>query len=56
MLLDSPAGHAAADRTVFLNGGFVALRDARIPVMDRGFLCADAIYEVSAVLDGALTS
>ncbi len=42
------------DRTVFLNGDIVRLDEARIPVMDHGFLFADAIYEVSAVLDGAL--
>ena len=42
------------DRTVFLNGVIVRHEDARIPVMDRGFLFADGVYEVSAVLDGAL--
>lgn len=41
-------------RTVFLNGVFLAFEDARLPVMDRGFLFADGIYEVSAVVDGAL--
>ncbi len=42
------------DRIVFLNGDFLREEDARIPVMDRGFLFADGIYEVTAVLDGAL--
>ena len=42
------------DRTVFLNGDFLREQDARVPVMDRGFLFADGIYEVTAVLDGAL--
>ena len=41
-------------RTVYLNGSFVPLDEARIPIMDRGFLFADGIYEVSAVLDGRL--
>ncbi|GJE42040.1 D-amino-acid transaminase [Methylobacterium soli] len=41
-------------RTVYLNGSFVPLEEARIPIMDRGFLFADGIYEVSAVLDGRL--
>lgn len=41
-------------RTVFLNGAYLAFEDARLPVMDRGFLFADGIYEVSAVLEGAL--
>ena len=43
------------DRVIFLDGVFVpAAAEARISVMDRGFLFADAIYEVSAVIDGAL--
>ena len=42
------------DRIVFLNGAFVPAAEARIPVMDRGFLFADGIYEVSAVLEGSL--
>ena len=42
------------ERIVFLNGSFVALHEARVPVMDRGFLFADGVYEVSAVLRGAL--
>jgi D-alanine transaminase len=41
-------------RTVYLNGSFVPFEEARIPIMDRGFLFADGIYEVSAVLDGRL--
>ena len=30
---------------VFLNGQFLLLEDARIPVLDRGFIFGDAIYE-----------
>lgn len=41
-------------RTVFVNGDFIPYEEARIPIMDRGFLFADGIYEVSAVLDGKL--
>jgi len=41
-------------RIVFVNGAFVPYQDATIPIMDRGFLFADGIYEVSAVLGGAL--
>ena len=41
-------------RIAWLNGAFVPLVDARIPVMDRGFLFADGVYEVTAVLDGKL--
>ena len=38
----------------YLNGQFVPLADARISVLDRGFLFADGIYEVTAVIDGKL--
>ena len=41
-------------RTVYVNGAFVAEADATISVFDRGFLFADAVYEVSTVLDGKL--
>ena len=41
-------------RTVFVNGAFVPFEEARIPIMDRGFLFADGIYEVSAVIGGRL--
>jgi len=36
----------------YLNGEFVALRDARISPLDRGFLYADGAYEVTPVYDG----
>jgi D-alanine transaminase len=41
-------------RTVFVNGSFVPFEQATIPLMDRGFLFADGIYEVSAVINGRL--
>ncbi|WP_232629631.1 D-amino-acid transaminase [Methylobacterium sp. Leaf118] len=41
-------------RTAYLNGRFLPLDEARVPVMDRGFLFADGIYEVAAVLHGRL--
>ncbi|GJD87903.1 D-alanine aminotransferase [Methylobacterium hispanicum] len=41
-------------RIVYLNGAFLPFEEAKVPVMDRGFLFADGIYEVSAVLDGRL--
>ncbi|WP_375456079.1 D-amino-acid transaminase [uncultured Methylobacterium sp.] len=44
----------ASPRIVYLNGDFLPLDQARVPVMDRGFLFADGIYEVSAVIDGRL--
>ena len=42
------------DSIAYVNGSFVPLSDAKISVLDRGFLFADGIYEVSAVLDGKL--
>jgi len=41
-------------RTVFVNGAFLPYEQASIPIMDRGFLFADGIYEVSAVVNGRL--
>ncbi|WP_150291113.1 D-amino-acid transaminase [Sphingobium estronivorans] len=38
----------------YLNGRFVPLDQAQISVLDRGFLFADGIYEVAAVIDGKL--
>ena len=42
------------DQIAYVNGSFVPLKDAKVSVLDRGFLFADGIYEVSAVLDGKL--
>ena len=44
----------AAQRIVFVNGVYTPLADAKISIMDRGFLFADGVYEVSAVLGGRL--
>ncbi len=41
-------------RMFYVNGDFVAEEDAKISVLDRGFLFADAVYEVSTILDGKL--
>ncbi len=38
----------------YVNGSFVPHEEARISIFDRGFLLADAIYEVSAVIGGKL--
>lgn len=38
----------------YLNGAFLPLDDVRISPLDRGFLFADGIYEVAAVIDGKL--
>ena len=39
---------------VYLNGAFLPLEEARIPVMDRGFLFGDGVYEVIPVYGGRL--
>jgi D-alanine transaminase len=44
----------AMPRIVYVNGSFMPIEEARVPIMDRGFLFADGIYEVSAVLQGRL--
>lgn len=41
-------------RLVYVNGDFVPEEDAKISVFDRGFLFADAVYEVSTILGGKL--
>ena len=41
-------------RIVFMNGAFLPFEEAKIPIMDRGFLFADGVYEVSAVLNSRL--
>jgi len=38
----------------YLNGEFVALREARISPLDRGFLFGDSVYEVIPVFAGRL--
>jgi D-alanine transaminase len=38
----------------YVNGAFVPISEAKVSVLDRGFLFADGIYEVAAVLDGKL--
>lgn len=40
--------------TVFLNGKFMPMEDAKIPVLDRGFIFGDGIYEVLPVYGGKL--
>ncbi len=41
-------------RIAYVNGAFVPLDEARVSVLDRGFLFADGIYEVTAVIDSRL--
>lgn len=41
-------------RIVYVNGDYVPEDQATVSVFDRGFLFADAVYEVTSVLDGKL--
>ena len=41
-------------RTVYVNGSYLPEADATVSIFDRGFLMADAVYEVTSVLDGKL--
>jgi D-alanine transaminase len=41
-------------RTVYVNGAYVPENEASVSIFDRGFLFADAVYEVTSVLDGKL--
>lgn len=41
-------------RTVYLNGQWLPEEDAKVSIFDRGFLFADAIYEVTGVVGGKL--
>jgi D-alanine transaminase len=38
----------------YVNGVYTPLAEARISILDRGFLFADGVYEVAAVIDGRL--
>jgi D-alanine transaminase len=42
------------DTLCFLNGEYVSLRDAKVSVLDRGFVFGDGIYEVVPVYAGRL--
>jgi D-alanine transaminase len=42
------------DQIAYVNGAYVPLSEAKVSILDRGFLFADGIYEVSAVLGGKL--
>jgi D-alanine transaminase len=42
------------DQIAYVNGSFVPLTEAKVSILDRGFLFADGIYEVSAVIGAKL--
>ncbi len=41
-------------RIVYVNGEYLPEADAKISVFDRGFLMADAVYEVTSIIDGKI--
>lgn len=41
-------------RIVYVNGKFVSEEEATVSIFDRGFLFADAVYEVTCILDKKL--
>ena len=41
-----------SEPTVYLNGAWVPLAEARVPVLDRGFIFGDGVYEVIPVYAG----
>lgn len=41
-------------RIVFLDGSFLPFEEAKVPIMDRGFLFADGVYEGFGVLGGRI--
>jgi branched-chain amino acid aminotransferase len=43
-----------ADGTAFIDGGYVPIQEARIPILDLGFLRSDATYDVVHVWKGYL--
>ena len=46
---DSACAHIMNDPLVYLNGEMTPLSEAKIPVLDRGFIFGDGIYEVIPV-------
>ncbi len=42
------------NRIVYLNGEYLPEAEAKVSIFDRGFVFADAVYEVTSVVDGNL--
>ena len=42
------------NKTVYLNGDYIPLNEAKVSVLDRGFLFGDGVYEVIPVYSGHL--
>ena len=47
-------GGSNLNGVAYVNGEFTRVQDARVSILDRGFLFGDGAYEVAAVLEGKL--
>lgn len=52
--VDNPAMTDLPDSLCFLDGAYGPLRDARVSVLDRGFIFGDGVYEVLPAYGGRL--
>ena len=52
--MTTPPVNALPDTPCYLNGSFSTLKDAKVSVLDRGFIFGDAIYEVIPAYAGKL--
>ena len=43
-----------SERIIYLNGDYLPESEAKLPVLDRGLLFADAVYEGFGILDGQI--
>lgn len=52
--MTSPPANTLPDTPCYLNGEFTSLKDAKISVLDRGFIFGDGVYEVVPAYAGKL--
>ena len=52
IIAHAPDHDALPDSLCYLNGEFAPLRDAKVSVLDRGFIFGDGVYEVVPVYAG----
>ena len=52
--MTTPPASPLPDTPCYLNGEFTALKDAKISVLDRGFIFGDGVYEVVPAYAGKL--
>jgi D-alanine transaminase len=48
----TPAAAATQEQIVYLNGEFMPLSEAKVPVLDRGFIFGDGVYDVAPAYRG----